>query len=133
MCVMKRIGLLFYVRKAKMLSDGSAPVYVRITIDEQRFEFSTKRTVNPARWNAAAQKLNGTTEEVRTINACFKTLEQKIYEAFQQLSAEGVTVTAEELKNKLTGKDTKPFRSLVAIFEDHNRQVEALVGREFAA
>ena len=45
--------------------------------------------------------------------------------------AAGELISAETIKNKYTGKGEKP-RSLVAIFEDHNNRVEALLGDEFA-
>ncbi len=64
----KTFGLLFYVKRSKMISNGTVPVYLRVTVDGERIEISSKRYVNPDKWNANAQKLNGSSEEVRTMN-----------------------------------------------------------------
>lgn len=40
-------------------------------------------------------------------------------------------ITAENLKNILLGK-TDENRKLLKVFEDHNRQMKALVGKEFS-
>lgn len=130
---MKRIALLFIIRKTKMLSNGTVPIYLRITIGDDRIEIATKRYVHPSKWNRIAQKISGSSEEVRNLNAYLKTLEQDIYTAHQQLSLEGKLISAESIKNKLTGKKEKVFfQSLVGIFSDHNKQVETLVGSEYA-
>ncbi len=44
---------------------------------------------------------------------------------------EGKAITAEVLKMRLTGKK-ETFRSLIDIFKEHNEQVKALVGQEYA-
>ena len=41
----KTFGLLFYVKRAKIDSNGKAPIYVRITVDGIRSELSIKRSV----------------------------------------------------------------------------------------
>jgi site-specific recombinase XerD len=128
---MKRISLLFFIKKAKKTIDETVPIYVRITIANSRVELSTKKRVDLNKWNSTAQKVIGSTEEVKKINAYLKTLEQNIYEVHQQLVQEGKVVTTEEVKLRLTGKKEN-FRSLIEIFKEHNQQVKALVGQEFA-
>jgi hypothetical protein len=70
----KTFGLLFYVKRSKMMGNGTAAVYLRVTVDGERIEISSKRYVNPDKWNANAQKLNGTGEEVRLLNNYLKPL-----------------------------------------------------------
>ena len=42
-------NLLFSLKKAKILANGTAPIYLRITIEGDRLEFTTKRYINPSR------------------------------------------------------------------------------------
>lgn len=114
-----------------MLSNGTVPIYVRITLADVRVELSTKRYINPQKWNSVAQKVIGSSEEVKRINGYLKILEQDIYDAHQQIVQEGKAITAEVLKMRLTGKK-ETFRSLIDIFKEHNEQVKALVGQEYA-
>ncbi|MFI5137162.1 MAG: site-specific integrase [Sphingobacteriales bacterium] len=129
----KTFGLLFYIKRSKMIADGTVPVYLRITIDGERIEISSKRYVNPDKWNANGQKLNGSAEEVRTLNAYLKTLEHQVYETHRNMIENKLPLTAGNLKNILLKKDAvSNDKMLVPIFEEHNRQIAALVGKEYA-
>ncbi|MEJ7770038.1 MAG: phage integrase SAM-like domain-containing protein [Chitinophagaceae bacterium] len=128
---MKRISLLFFIRKSKKLLNGTVPIYIRITIAESRFEIATKRYIEPKKWNPAAQKVTGSSEEIKTTNAYLKSLEQEIYAAHQTLAHQGRMVTVEELKSELTGKRGNS-KLVIEIFREHNERINALVGQEYA-
>ncbi|MBS1525849.1 MAG: site-specific integrase [Bacteroidetes bacterium] len=129
----KSFGLLFYLKRSKINTDGLVPVYLRITIDGARVEISSKRYVNSNQWNTHRQKLNGTGEEVRTINAYLKTLEHEVFEVHRTMIEKKLPLTTANLKNVLLSKsETTPGRMLVPIFEEHNKQVKALIGKEYS-
>lgn len=128
---MNRISVLFYLKKSKMVADGTAPLYMRVTVDELRIELSAKYFIDPVKWSQGAGKVIGNTEEARKLNTYVRNMEQEVYEAHRQLIQEGKVITAETLKNKLLGKK-EPIRSLIAIFQEHNMQVATLVGQEYA-
>jgi hypothetical protein len=100
----KTFGLLFYVKKTKMIANGTAPVYLRITIDGERADISSKRYINPDKWNANGQKLGGSGEEVRALNSYLKTLEHQVYEAYRNMIEKKLPLTAAGLKNILLKK-----------------------------
>ena len=85
----------------------------------------------PKKWNNIAQKANGNTESIKSLNAFLKSFEQNIYQAFHELQMKGQEISLEQLKSKLTGKENN-FMSLVSIFRDHNTQVAQLVGNSFS-
>lgn len=129
----KSFSLLFYVKSSKLSADGTAPIYLRITIDGQRIEISSKRQVIPSKWSTSAQKLTGSGDHSRSLNEYLKTLERQVYEIHRQMLERKLPVTAANLKNLLLGKEEKsPDRMLMPIFEHHNKEVKALVGKEFA-
>lgn len=80
-----------------MNTDGLVPVYLRITIDGERVEVSSKRYVNPAQWNKNRGKLNGTSEDVRTINAYLKTPEHEVFEVHRSMIENKLPLTAANL------------------------------------
>ena len=127
----RTFNLLFYVKKAKTVANGTAPIYLRITIDGKITELAAKRYIQPEKWNAVAQKVSGTSEDVKALNAYLKTLEQQVFEAHHQMLKDKAVITAENLKNKLHVSEERQ-RTLVSIFEDHNKKVEALLNDEFA-
>jgi len=127
----KTFSLLFFVKRCKVISNGTAPIYLRITIDGKLTELAVKRYILPDKWNSQAQKVNGNSEEIRAINAYLKAVEQQVYEAQYQLLKDRVVVTAGVLKQKLVGSDERQ-RMLIPIFQDHNRKIETLIGDEFS-
>lgn len=124
-------NLLYYLKKAKANSLGEVPIYLRITIDGKITEISTKRTIQPSKWNSKGQKSVGSTVESKSLNFYLKSFEQKVYDAYHQLMKDKSKVSTEALKNKLLGKG-EVTRMLIPIFEDHNDRMEKLVGKEFA-
>jgi hypothetical protein len=75
-------NLLYYLKKAKVNSLGEVPIYLRITIDGKITEISTKRTIQPSKWNSTSQKSSGSTEESKSLNFYLKSFEQKVYDAY---------------------------------------------------
>lgn len=128
----KTFGLLFYVKRAKIDSNGKAPIYVRITIDGIRSELSIKRSVEIDRWSTEAGKVKGTTEEVKSINTYIDVVRNKIYDHHKRLIDDNKKVTSEAIKNSFLGIEENQ-KTLVSIFQYHNKQVKALIGKEFAA
>lgn len=129
----KSFGLLFYVKRSKINTEGLAPIYLRITIDGARIEISSKRYVNPSQWSSNRQKLSGTSEDVRSVNTYLKTLEHEVYEVHRTMIEKKLPLTAVNLKNRLLGKNEVPAgKMLVPIFEEHNKQVKALIGKEYS-
>jgi hypothetical protein len=128
----KTLGILFYVKRAKIDDNGKAPIYVRITVDGIRSELSIKRSIELDRWIPSAGKVKGTNEEARSFNSYIDTVRTKIYDHQKKLMDNNKTITSEAIKNSMLGIEEKQ-RTIVAIFQYHNKQVKALVGKEFAA
>src|SRR5579859_3916615 len=126
-----RLKLLFQLKQSKSLPNGTAPIYLRITMGDDRVELSTKRYVSPERWNPTMQKVSGTSEEVKTINAYLKTMEQEVFQAHQALILENKEVTAGNIKAKLLGQDTEQHW-IIEEFKDHNKKMETLIGKQYA-
>jgi hypothetical protein len=125
------VSILFYIKRSKANNDGICPIYVRVTIQAKRFEFSANRYVNPERWSSEGAKVKGTNEEARTINSHLDYLKNQVLEAEKRLFKKDIRVTSENLKNELFGaSETK--RMLVPIFQDHNNKIKELVGKEYA-
>ncbi len=124
-------SLLFYLKKPKNYNEGPVPVYLRITVNGKRAETTTSRTCEPTQWNSKAGRLKGTKEFVRAFNAYLDTLQAMVYAAHESLTAQKVAITADRLKNLLNGKPEKLY-TIIDVFKEHNNQVAALVGSDFA-
>lgn len=127
----KTFNLLFFVKKSKVRPNGTAPIYMRITIDGKKADISSKRHIEPHKWDNKGQKAIGNSQETKTLNVYLKTLEQRVYDYHYQMLKEENAVTAMSLKSKLLGTDIEQ-RMLIPIFQEHNDKVEVLVGQDFA-
>jgi len=127
----KTFNLLFFIKKNKIRINGTAPIYLRITIDGKAADIAAKRYIDPHKWDGKAHKALGNTQEAKTLNLYLKTLEQRVYDSHYLMMKEEDFVTSEGLKSKLLGTDVST-RMLIPIFQDHNDKVEALVGQDFA-
>ena len=123
--------LLFQLRKPKQYNQGPQPIYLRITVNGQRAELSVQRECEPALWNAEAGRMIGTKEHVRMLNAHLDGIVAKVYTYQNELLQNNLAVSAEAIKNKLSGKEEQG-RMLVAIFKHHNNDFQKLVGKEYA-
>jgi site-specific recombinase XerD len=129
----KSFALLFQLKQTKKNFNGNVPVYLRITIDGQRVEIATKRTVSPDKWNAVAQKVTGNNDDARSVNNHLKTLERNAYDAYQEMIEKKIPISARAIKDRINGIVQKDVcRMLIQIFKEHNRQLEALVGNEYS-
>lgn len=122
----KTFNLLFFVKKSKIKANGTAPIYLRITIDGVAKEISAKRSIFPKDWDSKLQKVRGNTADVKTLNAYLKTLEQEVYNAHYHLLKDNSSVTSLSIKSKILRTEEKG-RMLIPIFKDHNVKFAELV------
>lgn len=124
-------GLIFFLKQPKNQKTKSRYIYLRITVDGVSKEFSTKRQWDIDRWQQSSGRAIGTKEDAKTLNVYLETLCSKIYQAKIILLELNKPVTAENLKNQITGNGGER-KFILEIFKHHNEQMEALIGKEFA-
>ena len=124
-------SILFYPKRNDIDSAREAPVYMRVTVNGRRVELSTHRKVKVAKWNHKAGKLSGTKDEIRDFNNYLDALRNKIFDIQQQLLRNGTKITSHAIKNSYLGKGEKQMM-LLEIFQNHNEQMEMLIGKEYA-
>jgi site-specific recombinase XerD len=125
------VSILFYIKRAKANSQGISPIYVRVTVESKRFEFSSMKYVNIDKWSIEGNKVKGSSEEARTINSHLDYLKNQVLEAEKRLFKKDSKVTSESLKNEMFGCQERT-RTLIPIFIDHNNKIKALIGKEYA-
>lgn len=124
-------NLLLFLKKAKMKTDGTVPIYLRITIDGNRKEIATKRYILPGQWDGHAQKASGRSQEARVLNDYLDTFKDEVRTAQHLLMKDKQKVTSSAVKSKVVGTDRKA-KMLITIFQNHNDRMKKLVPTEFA-
>lgn len=126
-----KITLHFYAKSTKPNAAGQLPIYVRLTVDGKRMEFSTKKFIDSSKWSPEMSKMKCTTEDARSLNEYLNLLKSKIFDIQMELIHHNEILTIEVFKNKLLGIQERG-RLLIPIFAEHNRKMEELVGIEYA-
>lgn len=125
------ITIHMYARASRVNKTGELPISVRLTINGERTEFTTKKYVDPKKWDEKAMKVKGNSEEARTINSYLDSIKLKINQTHLQLQYRSELITLESFLDLYSGKKEKA-RTLVPIFQNHNNKVKELIGIEYA-
>lgn len=123
--------LSFQVKSSKKNEFGKAPIYARITINEVRTEFSTKRFIEPEKWVNKAGYAKGNTEDIKTLNAHIAAVRTQLFQHHDKLLQAGKSVTAEAVKNSYFGI-TEKSKTIIEVFQYHNEQMKSLIGKEYS-
>ncbi|MEO8886919.1 MAG: site-specific integrase, partial [Mucilaginibacter sp.] len=126
----QRFSVLIWADKRKTDAKGNVPLYARITYLGKRAEISMGRKVDPNKWDPEAGFVKGPGQEVKDINKEIITVNNEIHAAFMDLKQTDDFITAEKIKQRYAGEDT-PQRMLLEVFDEHNKNVEELVGKDF--
>ncbi len=126
-----KMSILFYAKRGKTTTVGLVPIYLRITIDGQRLEISTKRYVEVSKWSSESGRMKGNSEEARSLNGFLDITKGSVYDYQKDLMQNDQLVSVENMRSKLLGVKEKIYM-LVPIFEEHNQKMEALLGDEYA-
>ncbi|WP_350287580.1 site-specific integrase [uncultured Croceitalea sp.] len=124
-------AVLCYIRKSRINKQGKADLFLRITVDSKRAEFSLKRKVNPEKWCSKKGRLKGFSAKSKSLNHYIDELETKAYNIHSKLVIKKKPFSAETIKNKIIGTETV-HKTLLEVYDEHNVQIEQLLGIEYS-
>ena len=124
--------VLFFLKKGKRANANSLPIYVRVTINGQRAEWSVQRNCDPARWNQHAGRISGNYDKAKVLNHFLDAIQGSIYEIQKEYTLRNEPVTAEQVRARMLHQSDEKKHSLVEVYQYHNDQFEKLVGAEFS-
>jgi site-specific recombinase XerD len=127
-----RFSLLFFPKGNSLSKDGKVSIYLRITVNGKRSELSIKRKIDPNKWNSIAGRMSGNSEEAYAINRFINAISAKIYKIQEKFIIEDTPFNAMILKNTFLNKDCGK-KTLLKIFNEHNDQIEKLVGKNYSS
>jgi site-specific recombinase XerD len=125
--------VLFFLKKGRNTKVNSLPVYVRVTVEGKRVEWSVQRKCEPGfKWNQALGRATATREEAKNLNAYLDVIQGNIFMIQKEYLLRNEPVTAEQVRSKMLHKVEEKQHSLIEVFKYHNEQFQKLVGLEFS-
>lgn len=123
--------LLFWLYKSRINKSGEVPVFVRITIDGIREQFSTGVFITPKNWNSTKQRCKGRTATSNAINTSLNQIESDIRQVYNEMSEVFNNVSARDVRMNYL-QEQNPKKGLIEVFEEHLNKMADLVGGEYS-
>jgi hypothetical protein len=98
-------NILFYLRRSKLLKDGTVPIFMRITINGKRWDSSLQLGVDLNNWDAKKERTIGNDEGSDTINNKIESLKFRLHKIKTNIEEEGKTMTIGLVKIKFLGQE----------------------------
>ena len=128
----KTFGLIFFLKQPKNKDEENRFIYLKITVDGKAVELSTKRRCEQSRWNPRVGRASGTKEASKELNQYLDSFEHQVFQVKRLMNDSERPLTAQGIKDILTGNIEKP-KMILDVFQQHNEQMKALEGIDFAA
>jgi len=127
----KSLGLMFFLKKPKNYDGGAMYVYLKVTVDGVPKDLSVKRSWEPTRWNAKANRASGNKEDAKILNEYLDVLQNKAYDARKHLIDRGKVVTSLAIMELLSGVNERKW-TLLSLFGAHNMELKKMIGKGVA-
>lgn len=118
--------ILFFIKRKKLLKDGIASVFVRVTFGKLSAEVATGKSVLPSQWVATKGRAKGNTLKNKQINAFLDQMEYTLHDLTLQIQREGKQVSAKEILNRYKNLNV-PKIGILALYSEHNKEQKELV------
>ncbi len=119
--------ILFYLRKNQVNKDGTVSIMVRVSLNGEVAQFSSKLTIDPNAWDVTRTKAAGTTIKAKQLNELLDDMRTSIKNHYRDIELHESYVTAEKVKNAFLGYTTRQ-RTLLELFRKNNDDTRKLVG-----
>lgn len=119
--------ILFFIKRKKLLKDGTASIFVRVTFSKLSAEVATGKSVMPSQWVATKGRAKGNTLKNKQINAFLDQMEYTLHDLTLQIQREGKQVSAKEILNRYKNLNA-PKIGILALYAEHNQEQKELVG-----
>ena len=115
------LGVIFFTRK-KRNDPKKLDIYVRITVNKQRSEFSIKRDIALCDWDILRCRAKETDPNLIVLNSYLDDVRAEVLNAHKQLHSERKVITAKAIKLRYFGEDEERTTLMKAV-EYHNQNI----------
>lgn len=120
-------NILFFIKKNEAKQNGYCTIMVRITIDGEYLQFSTKQEILPYLWNQKNGSASGRTIAARQVNDHLTTIRLDLHNHYRKLSDKYGKVFPLMVKNAyLTPED---YYMLGYQFEEQLKHLKSRIGK----
>ncbi len=109
--------VFFYSRKNYVNKNGKMAILVRIALNGQKTQFSSKLTIAPKIWNETENRANGKTSKAKVINIELDDIEATLKFHYREIKSYDPDATVYQIRDAFVGVTVK-HRMLLDVFEE---------------
>ncbi len=117
--------VLFFIRKSKLLKNGEAPIFLRVTVSGQQDEIRIQRSIPVRLWNNQKGCSKGKDRVSMELNSYIESLTVRLYQIHKELVCQEAWVTPKHLLIKV-GR-----RTVLSTMKRYMDDWTALIGKEY--
>ena len=121
--------VLFFIRKSKLLKNGEAPIFLRVTVNGQQDEIRIQRSVPIKLWNNTKGRSKGKDRTSVELNSYIELLTVRLYQIHKELLCQEALITPKHLLVKLFSKEER--RTVLGTMRKYMEDWTALIGKEY--
>lgn len=121
----KTLGIQFLVRNSRYESN-TLNLFMRITVDGRRTEFSLKKTLKKEEWNRSRGIPKGNSPEGKSLNSFLEELRSMVVNKYHELMLKDESFTVDNLKDLILGKAENEL-SLKELIEYHQEVMASIL------
>jgi len=124
-------NIYLYLRKSRPDKEGKLPIYIRISLNNDRMEYPSGQSIHAEHWDDHKQKAVRT-KEAGAVNGVLTTVRADINKAISQLQISQTEVTLDNVRLLLKGDAIKETRTFIQVAQEHNDNFEKQVGKKYS-
>ena len=121
------LSFLFYLKRNEPKKNGNVVIMIRITVDKEKVQFSSKLEVHPDQWDAKLRRVVGKTNIASNLNRKLENIQAVISMHYTNLINKKGYATPEDIKNLFFGVVEKG-ETILTYFQQHNDEYALKVG-----
>lgn len=126
-----RKSFSFFIKKTRILKNGEASIYLKLTINKECVHIAIGKNVNPIIWDAIQSGQKTTSKEALQVKDYLDHTKHVIKQHINNLQEDGKEISALSVRNAYLGiKDSQ--KTIIQIFQDHNDRATLLKGIDFS-
>lgn len=124
--------ILFYARKNQVNKNGEVGIMVRITVNGETAQFSSKLNIDPNLWDTGGNKIIGRSAQSNQLNAILDNIKASLFFHYKELERQGIYVTVDKVRDAFLGVKAQ-VQMLLVVFKTHNEELKLRIGKDISA
>lgn len=126
-----RFSICFFIKKSKLLKNGNAPLFMRITINGRRWETSMQVGVDHDKYDSKKEKARGSDRNSYLVNETIDNSRHKVQNIRLKMNQEDKQLTLANIQYGVADRQ-KVERTIMKLFDEHNKNCVRKIGIQMA-